>query len=117
VETFALKFQAYVGALSPFKRVVLGLAVTAFLVEITLRLLAPRSRAYARWTAGMEAVGGFWTAILLSVVYFVSVAGMSLYSRLSGKDPLDRSLRPEPSYWRVHEPNPLGAESATRHQF
>jgi hypothetical protein len=117
VEIAALKIRAFVEGMSPFKRALFALALTAFLVEIVLRLLAPRSRAYARWTTGMEAVGAFWTGVLLSLVYFVSVAGMSLYSRLAGKDPLDRSLRPEPSYWRAHEPNPLGAESAARHQF
>ena len=37
--------------------------------------------------------------------------------RLFGKDPLDRSLAPEPSFWRAHEPNPLGPERAARHQF
>jgi hypothetical protein len=37
--------------------------------------------------------------------------------RLFGKDPLDRSLRPEPSFWRPHEPNPLGPSAAARHQF
>jgi hypothetical protein len=117
IAAFPERLRAFVGGLSPFKRVVLALALSAFLVEVTLRLVAPRSRTYARWKAGMEAVGGFWTAILLSIVYFVSVAGLNLFSRLSGKDPLDRSLRPELTFWRAHEPNPLGPESAAKHQF
>ena len=37
--------------------------------------------------------------------------------RLLGKDPLDRRLKPEPTFWRRHEPNPLGPEAAARHQF
>jgi hypothetical protein len=38
-------------------------------------------------------------------------------SRLFGKDLHDRGLAPEPSFWRAHEPNPLGPERAARHQF
>ena len=34
-----------------------------------------------------------------------------------GHDPLDRRLAPEPTFWRAHEPNPLGPERAARHQF
>jgi hypothetical protein len=37
--------------------------------------------------------------------------------RLMGRDPLDRKLDREPSWWRRHEPNPLGPQAAARHQF
>ena len=37
--------------------------------------------------------------------------------RLFGKDPLDRTLAAEPTYWRPHDPNPLGPAAAVRHQF
>jgi len=37
--------------------------------------------------------------------------------RLFGKDPLDRKLKAEPTFWREHEPNPLGPAAAVRHQF
>jgi hypothetical protein len=103
--------------LSSFKKVLLCAATTAFLIEVGFRLLAPRSRAYARWTAGLETVGDFWTGVLLAIVYFVSLAFIAVCFRLFGKDPLDRSLLPEPSFWRSHEPNPLGPEGAARHQF
>jgi hypothetical protein len=79
--------------------------------------VSPRSLAYARWTRFFQAIGTFWTAVILSVVYFASVALVSLFMKLSGKDPLDRSLEPEPSFWRAHEPNPLGPRAASRHQF
>lgn len=55
--------------------------------------------------------------MLLSLVYTLSVGPIGLLIRLFGKDPLDRDLAPEPSFWRAHEPNPLGPERAARHQF
>jgi hypothetical protein len=99
------------------RKVFLTAAVLVFLTELALRRFAPRSRAYAQWKKGFEAVGRFWTGIILSVVYFVSVAGVSAVMRLLGKDPLDRKLDREPTWWRRHDPNPLGPEAAARHQF
>jgi hypothetical protein len=112
-----LRIGAHLAALSPLKKTVFTLAVLAFLIELGLRHLAPRSALYARWTRGMEAVGGFWTGIILSIVYFVSVAFVSGFMKLFGKDPLDRSLKAEATFWRRHDPNPLGPEAASRHQF
>ena len=103
--------------LATWKQVLLGVATTAFVIELTLRKVAPRSKVYAGWKHGMEKVAQFWTAIILSIVYFGSVAGVSLFMKLFGKDPLDRRLGPEPSFWRSHEPNPLGPLAAARHQF
>jgi hypothetical protein len=99
------------------RKVLLSVAVLVFLTELAFRRFAPRSRAYATWTRGFQAVGRFWTGAILSVVYFVSVAGVSLGMRLFGRDPLDRSLDREPTWWRRHEPNPLGPQAAARHQF
>ena len=79
--------------------------------------LAPKSMAYKRWTRFFEGIGKVWTAVLLAVIYVVSVGPVGFFMRLFGNDPLDRSLRPEPSFWRSHEPNPLGPEAAARHQF
>jgi hypothetical protein len=93
------------------------LATGLVLGELALRRFAPRSRAYARWKATFEAVGSVWTAVLLSVVYLLSVGPISLAVHLFGRDPLDRALKPEPTFWRSHEPNPLGPEAAVRHQF
>jgi len=104
-------------ALPAYKQVLLVLATTMFVVELLLRRFARGTRLYARWTAIFEAMGAFWSAIILSIVYFVSVAAISAFMKLTGKDPLDRSLAPEPSFWRAHEPNPLGPMAAARHQF
>ena len=99
------------------RKVLFSVAVLVFLTELAFRRFAPLSRAYARWKRGFEAVGRFWTGIILSVVYFVSVAGVSAVMRLLGKDPLDRKLDREPTWWRRHDPNPLGPAAAARHQF
>lgn len=98
-------------------KVLLCLATALVVGELLFRRLAPRSRAYAAWTRLFEGIGKVWTAVLLAVIYILSVGPVSLAFRLLGKDPLDRQLQAEPSSWRGHEPNPLGAEAAVRHQF
>jgi len=95
----------------------LAFATTVVLVELAFRRFAPRSLAYARWTRFFQGVGSVWTAVILSFVYLLSVGPVALGMRLFGKDPLDRALTAEPSFWRAHEPNPLGPERAARHQF
>ena len=101
----------------PLRWKILAFATTVVLVEIAFRKLAPESRAYAGWTRFFEGLGTVWTAVILAVVYVVSVGPIGLVMRLVGKDPLDRGMLPEPSYWRSHEPNPLGPDRAARHQF
>jgi saxitoxin biosynthesis operon SxtJ-like protein len=103
--------------LPTYKQALLVFATTVFVVELILRRVARGTRLYARWTAAFEALGAFWSAIILSIVYFVSVAIISIFMKLTGKDLLDRTLAPEPSFWRPHEPNPLGPLAAARHQF
>ena len=96
---------------------ILTFATTVVLIELAFRYLAPKSRAYARWTGFFQGIGVVWTAVILAVVYIVSVGPIGLGMRLAGRDPLDRRLAPEPTFWRAHEPNPLGPEKAARHQF
>jgi hypothetical protein len=95
----------------------LTFATVLLLVELALRYLAPKSAAYRCWKAFFEGLGTVWTAVLLALIYVLSVGPIGLVMRASGKDPLDRRLAPEPSFWRAHEPNPLGSERAARHQF
>jgi hypothetical protein len=111
------RVAAWYMRLPTHNKVLLAVATTVFVVELALRRFAPRSAVYARWTALFHAVGALWTAVILSVVYFVSVAVVSLFMKLAGKDPLDRRLAGEASFWRAHEPNPLGPRAAARHQF
>ena len=101
----------------PWRWKLVALAALVVLVEVGFRRYAPRSRAYAGWTAFFEGIGKVWTALLLAIIYVLSVGPVGLVMRLLGHDPLDRRLAPEPSFWRVHEPNPLGPERAARHQF
>jgi hypothetical protein len=107
---------AWVAALS-WRAKLVGLAAAMVLVELGFRRFAPKSRAYSRWTALFQGLGKVWTAVLLAIVYVFSVGPIGLGMRLFGHDPLDRRLLPEPSFWRAHEPNPLGPERAARHQF
>jgi hypothetical protein len=95
----------------------LAFATLVFLVELVLRYLFPKSRAYAGWSALFKTIGSVWTAVLLLFVYVLSVGPIGLVQQLIGNDPLDRRLTPEKSFWRSHEPNPLGPERAVRHQF
>jgi hypothetical protein len=107
---------AWIPAL-PLRWKLVALAAALVAVEVGFRRLAPKSRAYALWTAFFQGLGKVWTAVLLAIVYVVSVGPVGLVMRLVGHDPLDRRLAPEPSFWRAHEPNPLGLERAARHQF
>jgi hypothetical protein len=101
----------------PWRAKLLILATLVVLVELGFRRFAPKSAAYRRWTHFFEAIGAVWTAVLLSLVYLLSVGPISLFLRLGHRDPLDRGLQSEPSFWRAHEPNPLGPWAAARHQF
>ena len=102
---------------APLRWKILAFATIVVLIELGFRYLAPKSRAYAGWTRFFQGIGVVWTAIILAVVYVVSVGPIGLVMRLVGNDPLDRRLTPEPTFWRAHEPNSLGPERAARHQF
>ena len=108
---------ARIAHLPTHTKVLLTFATCVLLVELAFRWFGPRSPAYARWTKGVEAVGAVWTAVLLSVVYLVSVGPISLFMKLTRRDLLDRSKGSEPTFWKSHEANPLGAVAAARHQF
>jgi hypothetical protein len=110
-------FAARIAGMPLRGKIVLTLFVVVLMVETVCRRFAPESRFYRGWKATFEAIGAVWTAVLLSVVYVVSVGLISLANRLLGKDPLDRAIKAEPTFWRAHEPNPLGPRAAVRHQF
>ena len=96
---------------------ILAFATTVVLIEIAFRRLAPKSKAYARWTRFFQGIGVVWTAVILAIIYVLSVGPVGLVMRVFGHDPLDRRLAPGTTAWHAHEPNPLGAERAARHQF
>jgi len=99
-------------------RIALVVATFVLVGELLLRRFAPRSAFYKRWTGFFQAIGAVWTAVILSIVYFVSVGPISLIQRMGGKDLLDRKMDDgKPSAWHAHEPNPLGERAGARHQF
>ena len=100
-----------------FRGKLFGFACLVVAIELVLRRFARKTRLYAAWTHGFEAIGAVWTSVLLAIVYFLSVSLVGLGMKIFAKDPLDRGLGAEPSFWRAHEPNPLGAKAAVRHQF
>ena len=108
---------AWLAARPAHTKALLGFAATVVTIELLFRRLAPNSAAYKRWTAFFEGIGHVWTSVLLAIVYLLSVSVVAFLMKLFLKDPLDRALAPEPSFWRTHEPNPLGPEAAARHQF
>jgi hypothetical protein len=101
----------------PLHHKLLIAALVVVLVELVFRRVAPKSAAYAAWTRFFEGIGKVWTAVLLGIIYFLSVSFVSLFLRLRRHDPLDRGLAAEPSFWRDHDPGPLDARAAVRHLF
>ena len=101
----------------PLRWKIFAAAATLVVIELAFRWLAPKSRAYALWTRLFQGLGAVWTAVILAAVYLVSVGAVGAVMRLTGRDLLDRRLRPESSFWRAHEPNFLGFTRAARHQF
>jgi Saxitoxin biosynthesis operon protein SxtJ len=111
------RYLAHLALMSPLKKSVLAFAFTVFLVELAFRRFGRGTQAYATWTRFFEGIGKVWTAVILSVVYLLSVGPIGLVMRLMGRDLLDRKLAAEPSFWRAHEPNPMGPSASVRHQF
>jgi len=55
------------------------------------------------WKALGHLIGIVMTPIQMFLVYVVAFGLFGVLMRLAGKDPLDRKLRPEPSFWRKKE--------------
>lgn len=111
------RFWARLAAMPIHTKVLLALATTVFVLELALRRFAPKSTFYGKWTAFFMTIGHLWTAVLLAIIYFLTVSIIAVFMKLFAKDPLDRGLAAEATFWRSHEPNPLGPEAASRHQF
>ena len=95
----------------------LALATTVFLVDLALRYTAPKSRAYAAWASGLRAIGSFWTAVILSIVYLIPVGLTNVVVRTMRRDLLDREIRKEPSYWHIRDSDLRSPEEASLRQF
>ncbi len=114
---FLSRFLSHLAQMSTLKKSVLAFACAVFLIELAFRRFARGSKAYVAWTRFFEGIGKVWTAVILSLVYLLSVGPVGLVMRLLRRDLLDRKLSAEPTFWRTHEPNPLGPAASARHQF
>ena len=56
------------------------------------------------WKKFAHVLGIVQTRILLTVSYFVIIAGASVLTRILGKDLLDRRLNKKPTFYHDHEP-------------
>jgi len=98
-------------------QVLLTAATTVFVIDLALKYTVRRSRVYAVWTKGLRAIGNFWTAIILAVVYFVPIGLTHLIVRAMGRDILDREIRDESSLWRVRDLDLRSSQEASLRQF
>ncbi|MBN2369690.1 MAG: hypothetical protein JXO72_04315 [Vicinamibacteria bacterium] len=98
-------------------KVLLSLILVISLMEFVVQRIPALSRLYRGWNGAIRALGEFWTAVILSIVYALAVGPTNLAFRARRCDLLDRGLDGRSSVWRPHVPNPLGPEKAARHQF
>jgi hypothetical protein len=107
----------WIAGLPLFYKVILTMATTSFVVEMTLRAWGRSTAAYARWHRMMEAVGQFWTAIILGVVYFVAVQLTSHLMKLFGAKKRRAPRTSGGTFWLRPSPTPPDAPSAARRLF
>ena len=68
------------------------------------------------WMALGHQIGAVMTPVHMFLVYVLVFGPASLIARALGRDPLDRALRQEPSFWRKKETHPATLENL-RHTF
>ena len=107
----------WIGGLPLFYKVILTLATTSFVIEMTLRAWGRSTAAYAAWHRAMEAIGQFWTAIILGVVYFVAVQLTSHLMKIFGAKQPRTPGKSDGTFWLRPSPTPLDAPSAARRLF
>ena len=112
-----LAFLATLGAWrghTTLPAVLAGLAAAlgglAFMAPHWLRLV------HAYWMRGAEGLGWFNTRVLLGLVYFFVMTPIGIVMRLMGRDPLDRGLKDQPSYW-VERPRHGDTRGSMEHRF
>ena len=78
------------------------------------RWLGPVERG---WMRVAEVLGAFWTRVFLGLAYFGVFTPAGLIMRLVGKDPLDRAMGSEESYWKKRPPEPEPSVDRYARQF
>ena len=91
-----------------------GLAIILTgLAVVAPSLLGPVHRV---WMQVAHALGWFNTRVLLGLVYFFVMTPIGIVMRLMGRDPLDRGVKDQPSYW-VERPRHGDTRGSMEHRF
>lgn len=69
---------------------------------------------YEYWLAFGHAIGVVMTPIQLFIVYALVFGPARLVTLVTGKDLLDRRMRPAPSFWKPKESRASSLEEARR---
>ena len=78
------------------------------------RWLGPVERG---WMAVAELLGAFWARVILGLAYFGIFTPAGFIMRLVGKDPLDRAMGSDKSYWKKRPPEPEPSVERYARQF
>jgi hypothetical protein len=78
------------------------------------RWLGPVERG---WMAVAEILGAFWARVILGFAYYVVFTPVGLIMRLAGRDPLDRRLRSDESYWKKRPTEPPPSRERYARQY
>jgi phosphotransferase system glucose/maltose/N-acetylglucosamine-specific IIC component len=74
------------------------------------------SKIMGYWSALGHIIGAFMTPIHMFIVYGLVFGPSKLIMSALGKDPLDRTLRTEPTFWRKKEAHAASLQDL-RHTF
>ncbi len=87
-------------------------------ILVALTLLAPGflGPIHRVWMGTANALGWFNTRLILGLVYFLVITPTGLLMRLIRRDPLQRRLHNQKSYWVARPQGPLD-QSTMEHQF
>lgn len=73
-------------------------------------------RIYEYWLAFGHAIGLIMTPVQLFLIYGLVFGPARIVTLVARRDPLDRGLSPEPSFWKEKQPLAHTIEEV-RHQF
>jgi hypothetical protein len=69
------------------------------------------------WMAVAEVLGAFWARVILGLAYYGVLTPVGFIMRLAGRDPLDRRLRSDESYWKKRPAEPPPSRERYARQF
>ena len=74
------------------------------------------SKIMGYWSALGRIIGAFMTPIHMFIIYVLVFGPSKMILSMTGKDPMDRKLKPEPTFWRKKESHGASLDSL-RHTF